>query len=55
VLPTGNIACLLARSSVILPIPGTSKVAHLEGNVAAVDLKIDPNPMQELGGLARES
>jgi pyridoxine 4-dehydrogenase len=47
------LAWLLARSSVILPIPGTSKVAHLEENVAAVDLKIDPNPMQELGGLAR--
>jgi aryl-alcohol dehydrogenase-like predicted oxidoreductase len=49
------LAWLLARSPVILPIPGTSKVAHLEENVAAVDLKIDQNAMQELGGLARAS
>jgi aryl-alcohol dehydrogenase-like predicted oxidoreductase len=29
------IAWLLARSPVMLPIPGTSSVAHLEENVAA--------------------
>src|ERR1700733_4142530 len=39
---------LLARSSVMLPIPGTSRVAHLEENVAAVELKIDQNHWQEL-------
>jgi aryl-alcohol dehydrogenase-like predicted oxidoreductase len=39
----------------MLPIPGTSKVAHLEENVAAADLKIDKNAMQELSGLARAS
>jgi aryl-alcohol dehydrogenase-like predicted oxidoreductase len=39
----------------MLPIPGTSKVAHLEENVAAADLTIDKNAMQELGGLARAS
>jgi aryl-alcohol dehydrogenase-like predicted oxidoreductase len=49
------LAWLLARSPVVLPIPGTSKVAHLEENVAAVDLKIDQNAIQELGGLARAS
>jgi aryl-alcohol dehydrogenase-like predicted oxidoreductase len=49
------LAWLLARSSVILPIPGTSKVAHLEENVAAVDLKIDQNAMQKLDGLERAS
>jgi pyridoxine 4-dehydrogenase len=46
---------LLARSPVMLPIPGTSKVKHLEENVAAVDLKIDANAMRELDGLARVS
>ncbi len=32
------LAWMLRRSPVILPIPGTSKVAHLEENVAAVDI-----------------
>jgi len=39
---------LLARSPVILPIPGTSKVQHLEQNVAAADLEIDEKQMREL-------
>ena len=49
------LAWLLARSPVILPIPGTSSVAHLEENVAAAGLKIDENEMQELVGAARAS
>ena len=49
------LAWLLARSPVMLPIPGTSKVAHLEENVAAAELKIDANKMQELDHLARAS
>jgi aryl-alcohol dehydrogenase-like predicted oxidoreductase len=49
------LAWLLARSPVMLPIPGTSKVEHLEENVAAAALKIDANIMQELDGLARAS
>ena len=49
------LAWLLARSPVMLPIPGTSKVEHLEENVAAVNLRIDANRMQELDGLARAS
>jgi aryl-alcohol dehydrogenase-like predicted oxidoreductase len=32
----------------MLPIPGTSKVEHLEQNVAAADFKIDEKQMQEL-------
>jgi pyridoxine 4-dehydrogenase len=44
------LAWLLARSPVILPIPGTSSVAHLEENVAAGDLSLDP---AELDRLAR--
>jgi pyridoxine 4-dehydrogenase len=43
------LAWLLARSPVMLPIPGTSRVAHLEENVAAAALKIDGSKMQELG------
>jgi pyridoxine 4-dehydrogenase len=49
------LAWLLARSPVMLPIPGTSKVKHLEENVAAVALKIDADTMRELDGLARAS
>ena len=43
------LAWLLARSRVMLPIPGTSSVAHLEENVAAAGLKLDANAMRELG------
>jgi len=43
------LAWLLSRSPVMLPIPGTSKVAHMEENVAAAGLKIDENEIRELG------
>ena len=49
------LAWLLGRSPVILPIPGTSRVEHLEENVAAAELKVDANKWQELDGLARAS
>src|SRR5580704_8446809 len=49
------LAWLLGRSPVMLPIPGTSKVEHLEENVAAAELKIDASKSQELDGLARAS
>jgi pyridoxine 4-dehydrogenase len=42
------LAWLLTRSPVMLPIPGTSKVTHLEQNVAAADFKIDESKMREL-------
>jgi pyridoxine 4-dehydrogenase len=46
------LAWLLSRSPVILPIPGTSSVEHLDENVAAAALKIDANKMQELARAA---
>ena len=49
------LAWLLARSPVILPIPGTSSVEHLEENVAAAELKIDASKWQELDRVARAS
>ncbi len=49
------LAWLLARSPVILPIPGTSSVKHLEENVAAAGLKMDANAMQELGEMVGAS
>jgi aryl-alcohol dehydrogenase-like predicted oxidoreductase len=46
------LAWLLARSPVMLPIPGTSRVDHLEENVASASLKIDEDRMNELGRTA---
>jgi pyridoxine 4-dehydrogenase len=45
------LAWLLSRSPVMLPIPGTSNVEHLEENIAAAALKLDKNTMQELDDL----
>src|SRR2546423_8431062 len=42
------IAWLLARSPVILPIPGTSSIAHLEENVAAASLKLSDEEFRSL-------
>lgn len=42
------LAWLLARSPVMLPIPGTSSIAHLEENVAAASLKLTPSDVAEL-------
>jgi pyridoxine 4-dehydrogenase len=42
------IAWLLARSPAMLPIPGTSKVAHLEENVAAAALRLDAEDLADL-------
>jgi aryl-alcohol dehydrogenase-like predicted oxidoreductase len=42
------LAWLLKRSKVVLPIPGTSKVQHLEENVAAAALKIDESEFKAL-------
>jgi pyridoxine 4-dehydrogenase len=42
------LAWLLHRSPVMLPIPGTSRVTHLEENVAAAAVKIDASELKEL-------
>jgi pyridoxine 4-dehydrogenase len=46
------LAWLLRRSAVMLPIPGTSRVDHLEENVATASVKIDDRTYQELNKLA---
>ncbi|MFO7156308.1 MAG: aldo/keto reductase [Pseudomonadota bacterium] len=46
------LAWLLALSPVMLPIPGTSSMAHLEENVAAADLGLSPEEVAELTALA---
>jgi aryl-alcohol dehydrogenase-like predicted oxidoreductase len=43
-----SIAWLLHRSPVMLPIPGTSSVKHLEENVAAASLRIDEKEWLEI-------
>ena len=42
------LAWLLARSPVMLPIPGTSSVEHLEENVAAAALKLEQSEFDAL-------
>jgi aryl-alcohol dehydrogenase-like predicted oxidoreductase len=50
-----SIAWLLQRSPVMLPIPGTSKVAHLEENMAAASLKLSAEDWVEVesGSISR--
>jgi aryl-alcohol dehydrogenase-like predicted oxidoreductase len=43
------LAWLLARSPAILPIPGTSSVAHLEENIAAASIRLSQAEVDELG------
>ncbi len=47
-----SLAWLLARSPVVLPIPGTSSVAHLEENCAASSVTLSPEDLASLDGLA---
>jgi pyridoxine 4-dehydrogenase len=42
------IAWLLQRSPVLLPIPGTSSIAHLEENVAAAGLRLSEEEFRRL-------
>jgi pyridoxine 4-dehydrogenase len=43
------LAWLLARSPVMLPIPGTSQVKHLEDNVGAAKIKLTADEMARVG------
>jgi pyridoxine 4-dehydrogenase len=45
------LAWLLERSPVMLPIPGTSSLAHLEDNVAAARLKLTPEEWKAIEAL----
>jgi pyridoxine 4-dehydrogenase len=42
------IAWLLAKSPVMVPIPGTGSIAHLEENVAAAKLKLSKEDLAAL-------
>lgn len=49
------LAWLLKRSPVMLPIPGTSKVKHLEENVAAAGVTLSDKDFAELDALGRKA
>ena len=48
------LAWVLKRSPVMLPIPGTSKVKHLEENVAAASLELTDEEFRTLDRVGRE-
>src|SRR5215212_4627104 len=47
------LAWLLARSPVMLPIPGTSSVEHLEENLAAADIELSADEVAEIGSASQ--
>jgi aryl-alcohol dehydrogenase-like predicted oxidoreductase len=47
-----SLAWLLAVSPVMLPIPGTSKVAHLEENLGAAGLRLTDEQVATLTAAA---
>jgi aryl-alcohol dehydrogenase-like predicted oxidoreductase len=49
-LAQAAIAWLLARSTVMLPIPGTASLEHLEENLAAASLLLTPADLVEIDG-----
>ncbi|OLB34455.1 MAG: aldehyde oxidase [Acidobacteria bacterium 13_2_20CM_57_17] len=46
------LAWLLAQKPWIVPIPGTTKLHRLEENIGAVDVKLSPEDLRELGTAA---
>src|SRR3954447_21314448 len=46
------LAWLLAKSPVVLPIPGTGSVEHLEENAVAADLQLDADELQAISEAA---
>lgn len=49
------LAWLLRRSPVMLPIPGTGKVKHLEENVAAASVTLSDTDFTELSALGKKA
>jgi aryl-alcohol dehydrogenase-like predicted oxidoreductase len=50
-----GLAWLLHRSPVMLPIPGTSSLAHLEENMAARNLKLTAEEWKTIDALASQT
>ncbi|MBN8933315.1 MAG: aldo/keto reductase, partial [Rhizobium pusense] len=49
------LAWVLAQGDFIVPIPGTTKIANLEKNVAAADVSLTPEEVESLGALLAPS
>ncbi|NRF11104.1 aldo/keto reductase [Agrobacterium pusense] len=49
------LAWVLAQGHFIVPIPGTTKIANLEKNVAAADVSLTPEEVESLGALLAPS
>ena len=49
------LAWLLQKSPVMLPIPGTANIAHLEENMAAAKIQLTPEDWKKVEGEARKS
>jgi len=49
-----SLAWLLHRSPVMLPIPGTSRVSHLEENILAASLQIGPDEWAQLDAASQQ-
>ncbi len=49
------LAWLLHRSPVMLPIPGTSSVAHLEENVRAAEISLSEEEVEFLGAIGEQN
>jgi pyridoxine 4-dehydrogenase len=52
-VPQLSLAWLLQRSPVMLPIPGTAKIRHLEENVAAAQIKLSAEEWAEVEAAAK--
>src|SRR5215471_3639498 len=46
-----SLAWLLQRSPAMLPIPGTSSIAHLEENLASAQIRLNPDEFRTLGSV----
>ena len=49
------LAWMLHRSPVMLPIPGTGKVKHLEDNIAAAAIKLSDEEFSTLDAIGRKA
>jgi aryl-alcohol dehydrogenase-like predicted oxidoreductase len=48
------LAWLLHKSSLLIPIPGTQNIHHLEDNIAAADVVLSAEQMQQLDALINQ-
>ena len=48
------LAWLLQRSPLMLPIPGTSSIEHLEQNIAAASLRLTEEEYEELASVPEQ-